>query len=155
MKRTRILIVAGLTFFPAVILGKEPPPASFEGVLIASYNRAVLLTGIEWVDLCLWAPDLPTSKLTVIRIERNQDRIDALLADLAQPQSDEYGARRLAERIVVAVQGALAAHAGGGRVAGDVPAVRRPCRDTRRHHRFHHQAGYPGNTARYRHLLNV
>ena len=31
----------------------------------------------------------------------------ALLADLAQPQGDEYGARRLAERIVVAVQGAL------------------------------------------------
>ncbi|MFL6660471.1 MAG: isovaleryl-CoA dehydrogenase [Massilia sp.] len=30
-----------------------------------------------------------------------------LLEDLAQPQSDEYGARRLAERIVVAVQGAL------------------------------------------------
>ncbi len=32
---------------------------------------------------------------------------DALLAELACPQGDEYGARRLAERIVVAVQGAL------------------------------------------------
>ncbi|HEY0061421.1 MAG TPA: isovaleryl-CoA dehydrogenase [Telluria sp.] len=32
---------------------------------------------------------------------------DQLLADLALPQGDEYGARRLAERIVVAVQGAL------------------------------------------------
>jgi putative acyl-CoA dehydrogenase len=32
---------------------------------------------------------------------------DRLLADLGTPQSDEYGARRLAERIVVAVQGAL------------------------------------------------
>jgi putative acyl-CoA dehydrogenase len=32
---------------------------------------------------------------------------ERLLADLATPQSDEYGARRLAERIVVAVQGAL------------------------------------------------
>jgi len=30
-----------------------------------------------------------------------------LLADLERPQGDEYGARRLAERIVVAVQGAL------------------------------------------------
>jgi putative acyl-CoA dehydrogenase len=30
-----------------------------------------------------------------------------LLADLDRPQGDEYGARRLAERIVVAVQGAL------------------------------------------------
>ncbi|SHG95775.1 isovaleryl-CoA dehydrogenase [Massilia sp. CF038] len=42
------------------------------------------------------------------------DYTDRLLADLAQPQSDEYGARRLAERIVVAVQGALLlAHAPG------------------------------------------
>ncbi|WP_317202749.1 isovaleryl-CoA dehydrogenase [Janthinobacterium sp.] len=32
---------------------------------------------------------------------------DALLADLARPQTDEYGARRLAERIVLAVQAAL------------------------------------------------
>jgi putative acyl-CoA dehydrogenase len=32
---------------------------------------------------------------------------ERLLADLAGPQSDEYGARRLAERIVVAVQAAL------------------------------------------------
>lgn len=32
---------------------------------------------------------------------------DRLLTDLEQPQGDEYGARRLAERIVVAVQGAL------------------------------------------------
>jgi putative acyl-CoA dehydrogenase len=31
----------------------------------------------------------------------------ALLADLGQPQTDEYGARRLAERIVVAVQAGL------------------------------------------------
>jgi putative acyl-CoA dehydrogenase len=30
-----------------------------------------------------------------------------LLADLAGPQTDEYGARRLAERIVVTLQGAL------------------------------------------------
>ena len=32
---------------------------------------------------------------------------DRLLADLNAPQGDEYGARRLAERVVVAVQGAL------------------------------------------------
>ena len=31
----------------------------------------------------------------------------SLLADLALPQADEYGARRLAERVVLAVQGAL------------------------------------------------
>ena len=39
---------------------------------------------LDWIDLCLWAPDLstPEARLTVIRIHRNQDRIDALLADL-------------------------------------------------------------------------
>ncbi len=38
--------------------------------------------------------------------------VDHLLDDLAAPQTDQYGARRLAERIVVAVQGALlVAHA--------------------------------------------
>lgn len=48
---------------------------------------------LDWIDLCLWAPDLPEpeARLTVIRIERNQDRIDALLADLVQ-------ADRMAER---------------------------------------------------------
>jgi putative acyl-CoA dehydrogenase len=54
---------------------------------------------------------------------------DRLLADLAEPQADEYGARRLAERIVVAVQaGILLRHAPGfvsdafvrSRVARDV-----------------------------------
>ena len=40
---------------------------------------------LDWIDLCLWAPDLatPEARLTVIRIVRNQDRIDALLLDLA------------------------------------------------------------------------
>lgn len=41
---------------------------------------------LDWIDLCLWAPDLPDpeKRLTVIRITRNQDRIDALLEDLVQ-----------------------------------------------------------------------
>jgi hypothetical protein len=40
---------------------------------------------LDWIDLCLWSPDLatPDSRLTVIRIWRNQDLIDALLLDLA------------------------------------------------------------------------
>lgn len=40
---------------------------------------------LDWLDLCLWAPDLPdeNKRLTVIRILRNQDRIDALMLDLA------------------------------------------------------------------------
>lgn len=39
---------------------------------------------LDWIDLCLWVPDLPNAekRLTVIRIERNQDRIDELLEDL-------------------------------------------------------------------------
>ena len=41
---------------------------------------------LDWIDLCLWAPDLPTdaARLTVIRIHRNQAHIDALLADLVE-----------------------------------------------------------------------
>lgn len=49
---------------------------------------------LDWIDLCLWAPDLPDpdARLTIIRIPRNQDRIDALLADLvvADRQADRY-----------------------------------------------------------------
>lgn len=36
---------------------------------------------LKWIDLCLWAPDLP-SPLQVIRIERNEDEIQALEDDL-------------------------------------------------------------------------
>lgn len=40
---------------------------------------------LDWIDLCLWAPDLPEgSQMRVIRIERNDDEIDALLADLME-----------------------------------------------------------------------
>lgn len=41
---------------------------------------------LDWIDLCLWVPDLPTpeARLTVIRIHRNQDRIDALLGELVR-----------------------------------------------------------------------
>ena len=41
---------------------------------------AMWLLGLEWVDLCLWAPDLKT--LHVIRIERDDNEIDALEQDL-------------------------------------------------------------------------
>ena len=41
---------------------------------------------LDWIDLCLWAPDLPAedARLTVIRIHRNQAHIDTLLADLVE-----------------------------------------------------------------------
>lgn len=52
---------------------------------------------LDWIDLCLWVPDLPDpeARLTVIRIPRNQDRIDALLADLvaADKVADRYAAQ--------------------------------------------------------------
>lgn len=41
---------------------------------------AMWLLGLEWVDLCLWAPDLKI--LHVIRIERDDNEIDALEQDL-------------------------------------------------------------------------
>jgi exodeoxyribonuclease (lambda-induced) len=39
---------------------------------------------LDWLDLCLWVPDLPDEekRLTVLRIHRDQNRIDALLLDL-------------------------------------------------------------------------
>lgn len=41
---------------------------------------AMWLLGLEWCDLCLWAPDLKA--LHVIRIERDDNEIDALEQDL-------------------------------------------------------------------------
>lgn len=44
-------------------------------------NGAMWLLGRKWVDLTLWTPDLP-HKITVIRIDRNDDEIEKLEADL-------------------------------------------------------------------------
>lgn len=43
---------------------------------------AMWLLGRRWVDLTLWAPDLPGAKLTVIRINRDDDEIQRLEDDL-------------------------------------------------------------------------
>ena len=61
--------------------------ALLEGDITAYMDQCDLNTWawvLDWIDLCLWAPDLatPEAQLTVIRIHRNQDRIDALLLDL-------------------------------------------------------------------------
>ncbi len=42
---------------------------------------AMWLLRLQWVDLCLWAPDLP-NPLHVIRIERKEDEIQALEDDM-------------------------------------------------------------------------
>jgi hypothetical protein len=47
-------------------------------------NGAMWLLGRKWVDLCLWAPDLPARKLTTIRIHRDDDVIERLEADLVE-----------------------------------------------------------------------
>lgn len=49
---------------------------------IDQINGCMWLLGLKWCDLCLWAPDLPTGQLTIVRIERNEDEIEALEADL-------------------------------------------------------------------------
>ncbi|OWT69240.1 exonuclease [Achromobacter sp. HZ28] len=47
-------------------------------------NGAMWLLGRKWVDLVLWAPDLAAigRELTIVRIERDDDEIDELVADL-------------------------------------------------------------------------
>ena len=45
-------------------------------------NGSLWLLGRKWCDLVLWAPDLPTGRLTVIRIARDEAAIQALEDDL-------------------------------------------------------------------------
>ncbi len=45
-------------------------------------NGAMWLLGLNWCDLILWAPDLPAGNLTGIRIDRDDNIIEALEADL-------------------------------------------------------------------------
>ena len=45
-------------------------------------NGYLWLLGRQWVDLVLWAPDLAEADMVVIRIERNENDIEALEKDL-------------------------------------------------------------------------
>ncbi len=49
-------------------------------------NGALWISGRSWCDLVLWAPDLePIGRhLTVIRITRDEDEIDAMVSDLME-----------------------------------------------------------------------
>ncbi len=49
---------------------------------IDQINGAMWLLNRKWCDLILWAPDLPEHRMTVVRINRDDDAIDALVADL-------------------------------------------------------------------------
>lgn len=70
-------MVSSDTLFTAVVDGD-----------ISAYRDQIVgalwLTGRNWCDLCLWAPDLVGigRDLTVIRIERDEAEIDALESDL-------------------------------------------------------------------------
>ncbi len=68
-------MVSSDTLFKAVVDGDISD-------YIDQCNGAMWLLGRKWVDLCLWAPDLPGNKLTLIRIQRDEKAIEALESDL-------------------------------------------------------------------------
>lgn len=68
-------MVSSKTLFDAVV-------DKLDDEYIDQINFALWLLGRKWCDLCLWAPDLPTSQLTVRRIERDDNAIEALESDL-------------------------------------------------------------------------
>jgi hypothetical protein len=49
---------------------------------IDQINFALWLLGRQWCDLVLWAPDLPTHRMTIRRIVRDDNVIEKLEADL-------------------------------------------------------------------------
>ena len=57
-------------------------------------NGALWLLGRKWVDLTLWAPDMP-GQMIVIRIDRDDDAIEALESDLLafNAQVEKYQAQ--------------------------------------------------------------
>lgn len=72
-------MVSSDTLFTAVVTGDISDYAD-------QCNGAMWLMGRKWVDLILWAPDLePIGRhLTIVRIERDDNAINELEADLMQ-----------------------------------------------------------------------
>ena len=70
---------------------------------IDQVNGCLWITGRKWCDLIMWAPDMPAGlQMTIIRINRDDDAIEALEVDLIAFEKlvSEYEAklvRRLAE----------------------------------------------------------
>ena len=80
--------------------------AAIEGDIseyIDQVNGCLWITGRKWCDLITWAPDMPAGlQMTVQRIERDDDAIEALEADLVAferlvSQYEQKLAQRLAE----------------------------------------------------------
>lgn len=68
-------MVGSDTLFTAVVEGDH-------SAYLDQINFALWLLGRKWCDLVLWAPDLPAGQLTVRRIKRDDDAIEALETDL-------------------------------------------------------------------------
>lgn len=72
---------------------------------IDQINGCMWLLGRKWCDLVLWAPDLESigAQLTVIRIDRDDNAINAMEADLltfaSQVRTNESKLRRLAANV--------------------------------------------------------
>ena len=70
-------MVSSGTLFAAVVDGDH-------SAYIDQINGALWLLGRKWCDLVLWAPDLPCGRLTIVRIDRNDEAIQKLEDDLMQ-----------------------------------------------------------------------
>ena len=73
-------MVSSKTLFTAIVEGDHSE-------YIDQCNGAMWLLGRQWVDLVMWAPDLADAGrkgLHIVRIERDDDTINALEADLLQ-----------------------------------------------------------------------
>lgn len=68
-------MVSSGTLFRAVVEGDHSD-------YIDQINGALWLLGRKWCDLVLWAPDLPAGRLTIVRINRDEEAIQALEDDL-------------------------------------------------------------------------
>lgn len=68
-------MVGSDTLFRAVVEGEND-------AYIDQINGALWLLGRKWCDLILWVPDLPAGRLTVRRITRDENAIEALEEDL-------------------------------------------------------------------------
>lgn len=74
MVEIKTLVSSG-TLFTAMVDGDH-------SAYIDQINFALWLLGRDWCDLILWVPDLPAQQLTVRRIKRDDNAIEALEADL-------------------------------------------------------------------------
>jgi exodeoxyribonuclease (lambda-induced) len=68
-------MVSSGTLFKAVVEGDHSD-------YLDQINGSLWLLGRKWCDLILWAPDLPAGKMTIIRIERDDNVIQKLEDDL-------------------------------------------------------------------------